>query len=116
MDPPEYAFEGNIVDVRNDSGSAMPRFSVAGFSDILISPSQNLQEFQNYPRFSLRTPQTPDDQGKFCVTLEPLATGAIGKAMISGVCPCQVWRSPGDTAQAFADVKNGQIGYLQQST
>ena len=58
VDSPDYLFEGTIVQVRNDSGTAQNRFSVMGLAGALINDQQNLQEFKNYPRFSVVTPST----------------------------------------------------------
>jgi len=91
----------------------MPRFSVAGFSAALILPADNLGEFQNYPRFSVDVPSLPDDAGRFCILVEPLAAGAIGLALVTGVAPVQINLAPGADAPDFADAVNGQIGYLQ---
>ena len=109
--PPEYLFQGNVIQVRNDSGNPMPRFSVAGLNAPLIMSVNNLQEFQNYPRFSVSKP-TAANSGNFCILVEPLGAGQIGLAMVSGVVPCQLYRSQGDTQPTFADVTPGQIGWL----
>ena len=70
--PPEYHFEGNLVQVRNDGSYPMARFSVAGLTTALITPSQNLKQFQSYPRFSVRVP-TAADFDNFCVLVEQIA-------------------------------------------
>ena len=110
--PPSYGFEGNVVQAQNNSNADMPRFSVAGFTTALITPTNNLNEFQNFPRFSLQTPTT-SDAGRFCVTVDPIASGAIGLVLVSGLVPVQIYLKNGDSAPSFADVKDGQIGYLQ---
>ena len=110
-DPPEYLYQGNIIQIKNASGYTMPRFSVAGLDAALITPAQNLNEFQNYPRLSGRVPLAADSGG-FCILLEPLVAGAIGLAMVSGVAPVQLYRYDGDTQPSFADVAAGQIGWL----
>ena len=111
---PEYYFEGNVIQVRNDSGYDMPRFSVIGLTSPLISPTDNLAEFQNYPRFKVRVPILADST-KFAVLVEPLAVGAFGLAMVSGVVPCQIWRAPSDALPLYASAKVGTIAYLQSS-
>ena len=112
QDPPAYAFQGNLVQVQNNSGAAMPRFAVAGISGPLISPTAGLADFQNYPRFTLRTP-TAADAAAFCVTIEPLAAGGIGLAMISGVVPCMIRVYQGDPTPVYASPIPGQTNYLQ---
>src|SRR5208283_3157290 len=80
--PPEYLFDGTTILVRNDSGVTQNRFSVMGIGNPIITDTQNLQDFQNYPRFSVVVPVAPDNVGKFCVLLEPLPVNAIGKAIV----------------------------------
>jgi hypothetical protein len=116
VDPPEYEFEGDIVQVRNDSGYAQNRFAVMGLNGALITDSANLTEFQNYPRFSVVTPVVPTHTGRFCVLIEPIAAGAIGLALVSGVVPVQVNPLAAAALPLFADVIGGQTGYLQEST
>ena len=114
--PPVYEFAGDILEVRNDTGAALPRFSVAGLDGgALILPGSNLIEFQNYPRFSLSTPALPADSGKFCITVEPLPLGAIGLALFSGVVPCQVMLTEGAAPPIFGDATAGQT-YLTPAT
>ncbi len=109
--PPEYAFQGNIVQVKNTSDAAMPRFSVAGLGGgALFGPDANLAEFQNFVRFNVAVP-TADDAGAFCVLIEPIAAGAIGLALVSGVAPVQIYLSDA-TPFEFADVSAGNL-YLQ---
>ncbi len=113
VQPPEYFFQGDIVEVRNDSGSAQNRFSVLGLEAALITNSQNLTEFQNYPRFSVVTPLAPNHVGTFCILVEPLAAGAIGKALVSGVCPVMLQPLSSAADQfMYADILSGQTGYL----
>lgn len=110
-DPPEYVFAGNVIQVRNDSGSPMQRFSVAGLNGALITEAQNLQEFQNYPRFSVVAPVVPLHTDNFCILVEPLQPGAIGLAMISGICACQVLVGPCGPP-TWVGPLSGQPGYL----
>lgn len=78
-----------IVLVRNDSGSDRSRFDVLGITGVLINPTDNAQAFQNAPAFIADEP-TIHHFGRFVVLQEPLKAGAIGKAVISGITPCQV--------------------------
>jgi hypothetical protein len=94
----------------NDTGAVLPRFSVAGMTGPLFTPSTNLADFQNTPGFSLRVP-TAADAGMFCITLDPMDVGASGRALFAGVVPVQI-NLGGSASPAFADVSVGQIGYL----
>ena len=109
--PPTYEFQGDMIDVRNDSGADQARFNVPGLEAALITDAQNLREFQNYPRFSGVVPTWPAHVGEFCVLVEPLAVGAIGKALVSGIVPVQLQPLPAAAQQfMFADILSGYNG------
>jgi hypothetical protein len=114
---PRYQFDGIYVQVRNDSGSAMPRFGIGGLNGPLISDAQNLAAFQQQPRFSLVTPTAAAHTGKFCVVLEPLAAGAISSgqgAILCGTCPVQIRLAAAPPAGVWtADVSDGYTTYLE---
>ena len=109
--PPEYRFEGSVIQCRNDTGCDLMRFDAVGFADALIHPADNLQEFQNYPRFSLRTP-TAADAGAFGICVEPIESGAVGMVLVAGVIAAQIKRTAGDAHPAFADVDAGRTDLL----
>ena len=110
---PSYQFEGIYIQVRNDSGSALPRFGVGGLNGPLVSDSQKLTTFQEQPRFSVVTPAATIHTGKFCILLEPLATGAIGPAMLVGTCMVEIRLAAAPPQCNWnADVADGQAGYL----
>lgn len=75
-----------IVLVRNDSGSAMSRYQAVGIDALAISPADN----PNAMVLAVATLDYELHEGHWCVLQEPLASGAIGKAVVSGVTYCQV--------------------------
>lgn len=93
--------QADIVLVKNTSGSAVPRFGVLGIDGVIVTPTDSLQEFQNQIAVLGTTPAAAH-VGKFVVCLDPLATNAIGRAWIAGVCHVQV-DVAGDAHQ-FCDV------------
>ena len=111
--PPSYVFDGTIIQVQNVSGDDMDRFSVAAFDDTLIDPADNLDEFQNYPRFTVDTP-TADDAGNWCILIEPIPDQGVGRAIVAGVAPVQIDASKMQSGQTppYADVEDGKT-YLQ---
>ena len=115
LPPPEYRFEGEILDVRNDSGAALNRFSVVGLDNALITDDKNLLEFQNFPRFSALTPKWPDHVGRYGVLIEPIAANAIGKCLVSGVVPVQVRLQQKMDNMLHAQIIDGVSGYLQEA-
>jgi hypothetical protein len=70
-----------IVLVRNDSGYALSRYRAVGIEALAISPADNPNDMV----LSVVLPNHELHEGKWCVLQEPLAAGAIGKAVISGV-------------------------------
>ncbi len=102
-----------IVLVRNDSGAGRDRFDVLGIASPIFSPASDVDAFKNQPALSCVTP-ADDHVGKFVILLEPLAAGAIGRAMASGVCPAKVDIS--DTNHGYADAADGQAGSLDSSS
>jgi hypothetical protein len=98
-----------VVYVRNNSGADRGRFDVLGINTPVFTPSDALEAFQGGPALAGVTP-TAAHGGRFMVMLTPTANGAIGTAMIDGVCAVKV--NVTDEAHAFADVADGQAGYL----
>jgi len=98
--------QSGVVRVRNDSGADRSAFDVLGVSGVIVEPADNLAEFQRRGRVCLTgvVPAKADHVGKFVVLIEPLADGAIGKAVAAGVVQCQVdVQSEGDQYAEVAD-------------
>jgi len=83
--------------VRNATGADLGRFSIVGIDGPVISPTDNLIEFQNRIVLSGVGPYP----GQFAVLLEPLKAGAIGRACVSGECVCRV--NATDSGHQFAE-------------
>jgi hypothetical protein len=112
----EYTRDANRVWVRNDSDSNQPAFAVLGISDAAIKPSANLENFQNDPCLVGVKPKKPDHVRKFCILQEPAPSSSgvsepiLARGLVAGVTPCQVYMN--NDSDRFADVKDGQAGYL----
>ena len=104
-------YPSGIVPVKNASGSDLGRFSVLGLDGPVYTPSDNEDEFVNHVALSGSTPDEADHLGGFCVLMEPLADGAIGRACILGVCPVKV--DVVDADHPYADIKDGDSGQLE---
>lgn len=75
--------------VRNQSGVDLDRFAVIELGWPIIAPSDNELEFKNRPSFQASLPS--DSTGsRFGVTIEPIASGAIGIAAVAGVTPVKL--------------------------
>lgn len=102
-----------IVLIRNQSGADRDRFSVLGLSSILITPTENSQEFSARYAMNAVLPTNSYTQ-KFCVLQEPIKSNGLGRAMIVGITPVNVARPSGDTTE-YAGVLANQT-YLQAGT
>ena len=93
----------DIVLVRNDSGADVDQHGVLGIDGPLITPDDNLDEFKRRVVISGVTPAVAH---VFCfvVLLEPLPAGAVGLAIISGVCTVQVDVASASDTTCGADV------------
>jgi len=102
-----------IVLVRNDSGYDRGRFDVLGIDSPIITPTDNEDAFKNQVAFSGSTPSLPGHGGRFVILLEPLATGAIGLGLTTGVCPVRL--DVQDAEHARATVIDGDAANLRSA-
>jgi len=106
--------QAGMVLIRNDSGADCPRFGVLGIDDVVIDPADDEDAFAGRVVLAGVTPDVDDHTGRFVVTAEPIAAGEIGRAYADGVFPANV--NVFDTTHKYADVADGQIGYLASGT
>ena len=97
---------GVILTIRNDSGSDRGRFEVLGLDEPVFPPEDNTADFSHGPVMSCIYPADPDHLGAFVVLLEPIASGAVGQAMIQGAVPVQVNFADTDP-NTWADISDG---------
>lgn len=104
-------FDGSVVLVKNASGADRGRFEVLGIDQPVILPSANPDGFKERVALSCVTPTADHAGGRFVVLLEPLAGGAVGRAVAAGVAVCQLSvTAAGDT---FADAEAGVTATLK---
>ncbi len=109
----EFAQSGVIL-VRNDSGASRGRFSVLGIDDSILDPAHALPAFQSRVALSGILPDEEEHVGRWVVTLEPLAAGAIGRAVASGIVAARV--NVLDVNAQFAEIEDGNATRLQAAT
>ena len=80
----------DVILVQNDSGTDRERFDILGVDDVVITPTENAEEFKSRVALSCVAADPATHLGRFVVLLEPIADGKLGRASISGVCPCQI--------------------------
>lgn len=81
------------VYVKNTSGAAVDRWGILAITGMEIAPTATAtdaatKQFQEMPVLTGSTPTT--STMAWCVTIEPIANGKIGKAAVSGVVQCKV--------------------------
>jgi hypothetical protein len=115
VDSAEIASETDpaVIKVKNNTGDKLPRFSVVGFDDVLISPSDHEDGFTERVALSGRVPQLPDDAGRFAITLEQTDDGEITYAIVVGAAMVKV--DVGDEADTFAEAVDGDVSKLEST-
>ena len=105
--------QAGIVRVKNASGADRERFEILGVDRPIFTPSDNLETFQNDVLLVGVQPVLEDHAGKFVVLLEPLASGQIGRAVVSGVCPVKI--QVNEDSDKFAEVQDGNSHQLKST-
>lgn len=100
-----------IVLIANQSGEDLNRFGVLGINGVLITPTDNEQAFKNQVVLTGTIPSVTSHFGRFAVLLEPIASGKIGRACVSGVCPAKIQFIDNDDVWR-ADVTDGSTTCL----
>ena len=102
--------QADICKVLSEAATNLPRFAVVGIEGPLISPADNLTEFQSRAAFRVGVP-TSASVGKFAILTEPIPAGRIGRAWVSGVCPAQVFVTDG--SHQYCDAAEGATTALK---
>ena len=104
------AFQPAVVQIKNTTGSDLPRFSVLGIDTPIFTPTENLEAFRSRPAFKGVVPTVADHTRKFVVTLRPLPDDALGPAVLVGACPVMLKMT--SETDAFATIDNGETRHL----
>lgn len=109
----------DVVLVRNDSGGDCERYDILGLDDVAISPTDNLAAFCEQIAFSGVTPVHATHANRIAVLQEPVASGAVGKAVVSRPTAVLInvtvehdWTAGVDDADASRLTSGGQIPIL----
>lgn len=102
-----------IITVRNDSGAARGRFDVLGLEQPIVLPSDNLSVFQSAYALSAITPAATHE-GRWCLLLEPLADGKLGRACVAGVTVARL--DVVSESHRFAEVVAGDTSRLHSGS
>jgi hypothetical protein len=86
---PSISANGQALAIVQNTGSDVSRFGILSVTGSMLDPTDPnaLPDFQQMVALQCGTPQagTP-----FVITLEPIAAGGVGMAVVAGVVQCQV--------------------------
>lgn len=89
-DVAQHFRQATVVYVRNDSGVAKDQFNIMGLNGPAITPTQKLDEFKRRVCFAVIAPTLASHSHSFCVLLDPLKSGGMGRAVVGGVVQVKV--------------------------
>ena len=104
-----FSADAATVHIKNTTASVVVRGGVLGIDGPLIDPTTNASGFFASPRLKGVAP-TADHAASLAILQRPLAAGAIGPAVVSGVVPCVVDIT--NAGHRFAGVKAGDTSEL----
>ncbi|WP_417850651.1 hypothetical protein [Thalassoglobus sp.] len=106
--------QSGIILVKNGTPDDLDRFHVLGIDRPIFTPSDNLHSFLNQVAVVGATPTADNHLGRFLVLQEPLRSGMIGRACISGITPVRL--NVQDEEHDWADVEEGETDSLKTDT
>ena len=101
-----YAGASNIVLIQNNSGSDVKAAGILGINGVANAPEDATNETPELCRNPVLGGTTPDESNhtsRFVVTLEPIASGKVGRAACGGVVAFRLESS--SSSHNFATVK-----------
>lgn len=102
-----------LIQIKNASGGDLDRLSVLGLSEPIFTPTDDLEEFRNRPRFDGISPTSDHEPNKFAILIQPLKTNEVGLACVAGVTPAKVYVT--DSKHEFAAVEQSTTTYLKST-
>lgn len=100
-----------LVWVKNTTGDTIAERSVLTPSGVVIDPETDPLAASEYPVFLAASPSSLTDPA--LVTIEPIADGAVGRAVASGVAVVEVEVT--DSNHKFATAKVGNLSRLESA-
>ena len=100
-----------VARVKNSSGSDLSRFSVVAPSGIMVSQTDNANEFYEDPVLTVTTPAAADQLRGWGVLQEPIKSGSVGRCLFVGLTPVQI--DVVDSGDDYADIIASDNAKLQ---
>ena len=105
-----------VVLIKNAEPELRDRFTALILNDIAVPPSANENEFVSCPPVFIGQRMTDEREGRpYAILLEPVAAGAIGRAMVFGIVPAKVSIQDADDQYAVP-TPNSSAGALQSDS
>ena len=105
-----------VVLIKNAEPELRDRFTALILNDIAVPPSANENEFVSCPPVFIGQKMTDEREGRpYAILLEPVAAGAIGRAMVFGIVPAKVSIQDADDQYAVP-TPNSSAGALQSDS
>ena len=105
-----------VVLIQNAEPELRDRFTALILNDIAVPPSANENEFVSCPPVFIGQKMTDEREGRpYAILLEPVAAGAIGRAMVFGIVPAKVSIQDADDQYAVP-TPNSSAGALQSDS
>ena len=105
-----------VVLIKNAEPELRDRFTALVLNDIAVPPSANENEFVSCPPVFIGQKMTDEREGRpYAILLEPIAAGAIGRAMVFGIVPAKVSIQDADDQYAVP-TPNSSAGALQSDS
>lgn len=93
------------VMAKNNTGSTVPRWGVLAITGMDISPASGANAASQYEQMPVVAGYTPSDTTtSWCVAVEPIAAGAIGRVAVGGCVQVKV--EVADSAHTFVRCKS----------
>ncbi len=81
-----------VLRVQNNTGAALPRYGIMGIGGAVLTPgtADAPGDYANKPVIAGRALTLPGDFGRWVMALQPIAAGALGRAIVSGVVAARI--------------------------
>jgi hypothetical protein len=90
--------------IRNDAAGDVVRGQLLGIDGVVVPYADDVSEFYFHTTLKGIIPATPTHIGKWAMAVEPIVSGNIGRALVSGVMAVPITMNHAD--HPFADIAN----------
>lgn len=97
----KFSRSATIVIVENTTATNVEQFGILGIDAPIVTPTQSEDEFRSRVQLSGVEPAAEHAGGRSVITLEAIAAGATGRAVVSGAIAVKI-KTPGDPDDVFA--------------